>query len=81
MKLLDCIDEANNVYRTKHFIVCQRLSLCRKSKGDSTIISDDTFFLRTKDRDFTYQTIFGPRGKRLEGKRVHCDCYIRAYFD
>ena len=81
MSFLDTIQDAANVYRTKHFIVCQKLSFVRMSARNLSIISEDVFFLRTEKREFEYEFIFKPRGKMIDGKRIHASSYTRTYVD
>ena len=77
--LLDYMDKANNVYRTKKFIVCQTVSLIRKSNGVSLIVTEDTYILRTPKRDFGYEIVFRVRGDHLDGKRIQSAIYLRKY--
>ena len=42
---------ANNVYRTKNYIVKQDISLERDCSGNSILFSTDTYYLRTKKLD------------------------------
>ena len=48
MTTVDYFMEADNVYRTKDYIVCQKVSLCRSGKGNTLIMSDDVYLLRTR---------------------------------
>lgn len=47
MTTVDYMMEADNVYRTKNYIVCQKVSLCRSGEGNTLILSQDTYLLRT----------------------------------
>ena len=43
---------ASNVYRTRHFIVRQRLGLLYNDEESNQLISRDTYYERTPERDF-----------------------------
>ena len=81
MTTVDYIMEADNVYRTKDYIVCQKVSLCRSGKGNTLIMSDDTYLLRTQERDIDYELVYRVRGKQINGKRMRSGSYIRKYID
>ena len=81
MTTVDYFMEADNVYRTKDYIVCQKVSLCRCGKWNTLILSDDTYLLRTIKRDTDYELSFRVRGKNINGKRMHSASYIRKYID
>lgn len=72
--------EADNVYRTKSFIVKQNLTLEKQSNGDNCIVSNDTYYRRTPNRDKQYECIFHSR-KRINGYRLPCTMFIRKYVD
>ena len=42
---------ASNVYRTRHFIVRQRLGLLYNDEESNQLISRDTYYSRTPERD------------------------------
>ena len=81
MTTVDYLMEADNVYRTKDYIVCQKVSLCRSGKGNTLIMSEDTYLLRTKIRDMDYELVYRVRGKQINGKRMRSGSYIRKYID
>ena len=81
MTTVDYLMEADNVYRTKDYIVCQKVSLCRSGKGNTLIMSDDVYILRTRKRDNDYELIYKVRGKNINGKRMRSASYIRKYID
>ena len=81
MTTVDYFMEADNVYRTKDYIVCQQVSLCRSGKGNTLIMSDDVYLLRTKKRDADYELVYKVRGKNINGKRMRSASYIRKYID
>lgn len=81
MTTVDYLMEADNVYRTKDYIVCQKVSLCRSGKGNTLLMSDDIYLLRTMKRDADYELVYKVRGKHINGKRIHAASYIRKYID
>lgn len=72
--------EATNVYRTKHFIVRQVISIHQNSLNNNELFSIDTFFKRTKIRDKQFNFIFKDR-TNLEGKRLPTTAYSKSYID
>jgi len=71
---------AINVYRTKYFIVKQSVSVnCDEFEGNS-VISHDTYYMRTRKRDAEYEQLFGAR-RNLNGKRLPTTMYTRRYVD
>ena len=74
----DFIIDADNVYRTKKYIVKQVLSLEMPTVEDNGIKSYDTFYKRTSIRDKQYNLIFRDR-KSIDGKRLPCTMYARKY--
>ena len=81
MTTVDYLSEADNVYRTNKYIVCQKVSLYRTGKGNTMIMSNDTYLLRTSKRDTDYELIYKVRGNLINGKRLHAGTYIRNYID
>lgn len=69
---------ANNVYRTKNYIVKQDISLERDCSGNSILFSTDTYYLRTKKIDKEFENLFKNRDF-IDGKRVHSTSYLRKY--
>lgn len=71
---------ATNVYRTKYFIVKQSVSVnCDEFEGNS-VISHDTYYMRTRKRDAEYEQLFDAR-RHLNGKRLPTTMYTRRYVD
>lgn len=70
-------DAPNNIYRTKHFIVCQYIEIMY---DDDTpmVVSRDVFYARTFMRDNFYNKMFADRRKR-DGKRVRTIMQKREY--
>lgn len=77
--VIDYINKANNVYRTKKYIVCQTVKLIHKSVGVSLLVTEDTYILRNANRDFEYEIVFAVRGDQLDGKRITSATYLRKY--
>ncbi len=81
-EFIDFIENADNVYRTKHFIVKQKVNICKSAViGDAMMMSIDTYYARTPSRDFEYDIIFKTRGKQIEGKRIIASIYTRKYVE
>ena len=64
------------VYRTKDFIIVQKLSI-KDINGEAQLMSSDTFYRRTQLRDMQYEKIFEFRGKKLNGKRLVANIAVR----
>lgn len=81
--MLDLVDElelANNAYRTKNYIVTQRI-LFRQTEADgSMIMSVEVFYKRNQERDTIYEKVFENRVK-VDGKRLHSTMYTRSYVE
>lgn len=71
---VDFLDNATNVYRTEEYIVNQHLTYVAEALGITRILSEDTYFLRTKLRDMLYEQLF-----ENDGKRIHASMYVRTY--
>ena len=71
-------EKATNVYRTKRYIVCQRLEYICSEEENTTVISRDTYYIRTKARDKEYEREFFKRIK-IDGKRLPSTSYVREY--
>ena len=70
--------EICNVYRTKHYIVKQVLYLKVDTCETNAIVSRDTFYERTKQRDLKYESEFAYR-RDIDGKRLHANMSARVY--
>ena len=81
--MLDLVDElqlASNAYRTRNYIVTQRI-LFRQTEADgSMIMSVEVFYKRTKERDTVFEKVFEHRVK-VDGKRLHSTMYTRSYVE
>ena len=51
MNNVDFLENADNVYRTKRYIVKQEIDLEVDSLYDNMMVSHDTYYLRTAARD------------------------------
>jgi len=69
------------VYRTKYFIVKQSVSVNRDEFEGNSVISHDTYYMRTRKRDSEYEQLFGARRHHLNGKRLPTTVYTRRYVD
>ena len=81
--MLDLVDElelANNAYRTKNYIVTQRILFRQTETDGSMIMSVEVFYKRNQERDTIYEKVFENRVK-LDGKRLHSTMYTRSYVE
>ena len=69
---------ASNVYRTRHFIVRQRLGLLYNDEESNRLISRDTYYARTPERDAEYEIRFHKR-INIDGKRIPTNVTVREY--
>ena len=76
----DFMEDAMNVYRTRDFIVKQVIGIKYSDVENIAVISNDTFYRRTKKRDREYERIFWER-KQINGKRIPSTMYARTYVD
>ena len=78
MNNVDFLQDADNVYRTKHFIVKQVIDVEVSDIYDNIILSHDTFYLRTPIRDKQYEKAFAGKSN-IEGKRLPSTTTTRRY--
>ena len=79
---IDFVNNADNVYRTREYIVKQQISTSvNKNSLITHLISEDTYYLRTPKRDVEYNIIFKVRDKNIDGKRIRSTMYTRKYVD
>ena len=76
----DFMVDAMNVYRTRDFIVKQVIGIKYSDVENIAVISNDTFYRRTKKRDREYERIFREL-KHINGKRIPSTMYERTYVD
>lgn len=77
-ELPDFVQGATNVYRTKSYIVKQNVSLGHQGLESTTLVSRDTYYVRTPKRDAIYESIF-EGNKDLDGRRIPTMAYFRTY--
>ena len=70
--------DADNVYRTNEFIVRQSIVVQSDKMENTAIISYDTYFRRTRIRDFEFEIMFAER-RDINGKRLQSNMYVRTY--
>lgn len=78
---IEFMQNANNVYRTENFIVKQTLKVAYSYELHNGLISVDTYYARTPQRERLYEKIFHAKGKRINGKRMPTIMYTRTYVD
>lgn len=74
------MDNADNVYRTKDFIVKQVIGIQYGIEENNVVFSHDTFYRRTPKRDKEYEILFCRR-RNLDGKRLHSTMNARTYIE
>ena len=75
---IDFIEDATNVYRTKKYIVKQIINIESHTQLDNIIISQDTYYTRTKARDKQFNKLFADKLNK-NGKRLHSSSNTRKY--
>ena len=76
----EILRRADNVYRTKHFIVKQTLAIQENDGEDNLLISYDTYYRRTTKRDLAYNMAFIDKNNR-DGRRLSSSTYVRIYVE
>ena len=79
-KANDFLYDADNVYRTKNFIVKQVIGIRQSDEEINVVFSFDTFYRRTAKRDKLYEKMFRDR-KKTDGKRLPTSMYARTYVE
>ena len=79
-RVSDFLYDANNVYRTRDYIVKQVIGVRTSDEEDNIIMSFDTYYRRTKKRDKIYEHVFAGK-KHIDGKRLPSTMYSRKYID
>lgn len=74
----DVLVDANNVYRTRYYIIKQNISVSTDSDGNTNIHSDDVYYLRNKKLDKQFDECFADR-ILLNGKRLHTTTHTKRY--
>ena len=75
---MDFMVNASNVYRTKDFIVKQEIHIGTDGYDTNQVVSVDTYYKRTPEREVAYKALFADR-KRINGRRLPSTMYTRAY--
>ena len=76
----DFLIDADNVYRTKSYIVKQVIQIIENDIEENGIISHDTYYRRTPKRDLAYTIAYQDKTD-IEGKRLPSTSYSRTYVD
>lgn len=58
-----------NIYRTRKYIVFQRVWICEGEQKGKYLYNRDMYFRRTKKRDRKYAARFGKQ--QVDGKRIY----------
>jgi len=72
--------DADNVYRTKYFIVKQKIGIQKDCEQNNVVFSHDTYYRRTLLRDLEYEIVFKHK-KQMNGKRLPTTMYARVYVE
>lgn len=72
--------KADNVYRTRDYIVVQRISIVYDGMEDPETVSRDVYYRRTRKRDADYEAL-GRKRRNLDGKRLPATMHTRKYID
>ena len=80
MDFVKMLQIADNVYRTKNYIVCQIIGVKQDRELDVACISQDAYFARTAARDRLYDDVFEDR-INIDGRRLPTNMYSRKYID
>ena len=78
-KIPDFLIGATNVYRTRDYIVKQRIELRENDEHGSYLFSRDTYYRCTQRRNREYDAAFPNRVD--DGERIHTLVYTRRYID
>ena len=77
---MDFMVNASNVYRTKDFIVKQEIHIGTDGYDTNQVVSVDTYYKRTPEREVAYKAVFKDR-KRINGRRLPSTMYTRTYVE
>ncbi|MBQ4268929.1 MAG: hypothetical protein IJB97_04700 [Clostridia bacterium] len=80
LSLVDELELSSNAYRTKNYIVTQRIMFRQTEADGAMIMNVEVFYKRNKERDTIYEKVFSNRIK-LDGKRLHTTMYTRSYVE
>ena len=79
-RIPEFVQGADNVYRTKGYIVKQTIEIRYDCEEDNAVVSRDTFYKRSPVRDREYEIIFCTR-RNINGKRLPTTMYTRKYVE
>lgn len=74
------IKNADNIYRTKNFIVFQEIVVDAIDDEVLATLSFDTYLTRTPERDKAFEKVYHSRAN-LEGKRFPATMHTRTYIE
>ena len=77
----ELLEDATNIYRTNDYIVKQRISISNVMDGNTVMMSEDVYFLRTPARDKLFEKLFVPMRKNINGKRIATSIQTRHYVE
>ena len=80
LSFVDELELAANAYRTKNYIVTQRIMFRQTETDGSMIMSIEAFYKRTKERDVIFEKMFASR-INVNGKRLHATMSTRSYIE
>ena len=80
MKEPEFLKSADNVYRTRNYIVKQEIFVDRDKEGNGCIFSRDTYYLRNTKLNREYESVFRKRAY-MEGRRLPSTSYTRKYIE
>lgn len=77
----ELLEEATNIYRTKEYIVKQKISINSCMAGNTVMVSEDVYYLRNHARDSVYEKVFISLRKNINGKRIKTALHTRQYVE
>lgn len=80
LSFVDELELANNAYRTKNYIVTQRIMFRQTEADGSMIMSIEAFYKRNQERDTIFEKVFENR-INVDGRRLHSTMYTRSYIE
>ncbi|MBQ8308253.1 MAG: hypothetical protein IJX96_00290 [Clostridia bacterium] len=80
LSFVDELELASNAYRTKKYIVTQRIMFRQTETDGSMIMSVEVFYKRNQERDTIYEKVFENRVK-VDGRRLRSTMYTRGYVE
>ncbi len=77
----ELLRNSTNIYRTEQYIVKQQISVSNVIDGNTVMISDDIFYIRTPIRDRMFEKLFESTRRNLNGKRIKTALQTRQYVE